>query len=297
MTEEKSKWVKYGAIFAIIIMLGSGVLAVSMLLDDSAEPTEHSLKDIKGPQADFTFKNAKDGVKYLPEGVINISITRITPGDNISANLDKSFPNVTLDACMVGIYETGMVEYYSVKDNNNGKIVLSGKPKYDKYGGFNLIRASVAQRVIVGDPIIIASFFNYRLDSTLGNKVVDVLTGKANGATNFNDILSYADDTEIYNEITVFKANERSNFSKYYQRSSQYENGTILLETIVLNPSESMKSDIVKFAEPSMENATVSVIENGPAMKIYITGQDYISFAMKANELYTLTYSHTNQSD
>jgi len=297
MTEEKSKWVKYGAIFAIIIMLGSGVLAVSMLLDDSAEPTEYPLKNIKGQQTDFTFKNAKDGVKYLPAGVLSVNILKIYPDDEISESLSHSFPGIVTDKVMLGSYKEGMIEYYSVKENNNGSIVVQGKPTYDKYGGYDMIRVSPAQRAIIGDPLIIASFFNYSKDSTLGKRVIDVLNGDASGATDLNDILAYADDVDNFDEIIAYKANAGSDYDKYYQRSSQSGTGILQMEAIILSPDDSVKESVSAFSNNASESVTVAVMENGPALKIYITSSDYIGFLTKTNELYKLISTHTVQSN
>jgi len=273
MTEEKSKWVKYGSIFAIIIMLGSAVLFMTMFTNDSPD---------KATPVDFTIKNAKDGVNYLPEGVLNIEIIKIYPNDEISVSLNNSFPGVTFDKVMVGSYENGILRYYSVKEGSK-KPVMSGNPTYETYNGYSIAIES-NQHAIVGNPLIIASG-----DNTLSRKIINILNKNSTSSTNFNDILSYADDTEIYEQIRVSKTSEGSNFSKYYQRTSQYENGTIQLETIVLNPTQSMKDDIAAFAGSSTENVTVTVTENGPAVKIYIDSADFISYATKTNELYNLT--------
>ena len=297
MTEEKSKWVRYGSIFAIIIMVVSAVLVGLMYFDNSnsTDPTEYSLKDIKGKHTNFTFKNAKDGVSYLPEGVSRVDIVKVYPESETAANLAQSFPGVTFDKVIIGTYDSGGVEYYLAKDISNGKIVLPGTPKYENYSDYSMIMTNPAQRIIAGNPLAIATYFNYSADNTLGRKIVDVLNKNSAGSTDFNDILSYADDTEDYDQIMLSKAN--GNFSKSYQRSSYYENGTIQLESIIYNPQQAMKDEIEIFAVNSTENVTVSVTENGPAMKIYITGTDYISFAMKANEFYGLIASHTVQEN
>ena len=297
MTEEKNKWVKYGSIFAIVIMLVSAVLVGLMYLgDDSTDFAEYPLKNIKGTHTDFTFKNAKDGVKYLPEGVLGISILKVYPGDNISESLNASFPGVVFDKVMVGSYAEGMVEYYSVEENNNGSIVLQGKPKYDEYNGYNIVITNPAQRAIVGDPIIIASFYNYVTDNKLGRKVVDVIAGKASGATNLNDILSYADDTDVFDEIIVFKANNGSDYDKYYQRSSQSGTGILQMEAIFLSPNEDVKESVRAFEKNASESVTVAVTENGPALKINITTSDYIGYLTEMQKLNKLVSDHTVQS-
>jgi hypothetical protein len=295
MTEEKSKWVKYGSIFAIIIMLVSAVLVGLMYFSNDDGPAEYFLKDFAGTHTNFTFKNAKDGVNYLPEGVLRVDIIKVYPESETAVNLEQSFPGVTFDKVMIGSYDSGGVEYYSAKDISNGKIALPETPRYENYSGYSMIIISPAQRIIAGNPIAIATYFNYSVDNTLGRKMIDVLNKKSTGSTDFNDILSYADDTEVYDQISFSKVN--GNFSKSYQRSSYYENGTIQLESIIYNPQQAMKDDIEIFAVNSAENVTVSVTENGPAMKIYVTSPDYISFAMKANELYGLIASHTVQEN
>ena len=293
MTEEKSKWVKYGAIFAIIIMVGSAVLVgLSLYGNDSTDPVEYPLKDIAGTHANVTFKNAKDGVKYLPAGVLSVDIIKVYPNDEISASLNKSFTGITADKVMVGSYKEGIVEYYSV-ENNNGTMTIAGKPNYEQYSGFNLIRTNVAQRVIVGNPIIIASFFNYTIDSTLGKKVVDVLTGTAAGSTDLNDILAYANDTANFDEIRVYKANAGSDYDKYYQCASQSGAGMIQLEAIFLSPNEEVKESVTAFANNAAESVTVAVTEDGPALKIYITTSDYIGYLTETNNLYNLISNHT----
>jgi len=299
MQEQKSKWVKFGAIFAILIMVGSvffifGSVDWGNLIGGSNKTTEFPLSDVSGTKANFTFKNAIDGSKYLPEGALNITIQTISPNDVFDQELQTIFPGIEADRHMRVMYSSGYVDYFSLSNGSNASIILNeSRPQYDSHEGYNIIFKNPSQRVVAGNPIILASFFNYAIDNSLARKVVDVLSGKSSGSTDFDDILSYADNTEIYNGITMFKASEESNYSKYYQRSSHYENGTFQLETIILNPEMSMKEDIEAFSDNGVESVTVSITENGPAMKIYITGTDYIPFATKANELYNLASNHS----
>jgi hypothetical protein len=296
MTEEKSKWVKYGAIFAIIIMIGSAVLVgLSLYGNDSTDPVEYPLKSIKGTQADFTFKNAKDGVKYLPAGILSVEVIKIYPGDVIAESFNNAFPGVTSDKVMVGSYPDGIVEYYAVDENNNGSVIVPGKPRYDEYNGYNVLIMSPAQRVIAGDPLIVASFFNYTLNNTLGKRVADVLAGKSSGATDLNDILAYAEDTDVFDEIRAFKANNGSDYDKYYQCTSQSETGILKIEAIFLSPNEDVKESVSAFANNASDSVTVAVLEDGPALKIYITTSDYIGFLVEMQNLNQLISSHTAQ--
>ncbi|WNY28792.1 hypothetical protein MmiEs2_09960 [Methanimicrococcus stummii] len=306
MQEEKSKWVKYGSLFAIIIMLGSVFALVlygswdSLTGNDSAT-TEYPFADVPGTHTNFTFKNAKDAAKYVPEGVLGINILKIYENDSIDQKLQENFPGAEASRVMTASYSTGGLEYYLLDSEENVSIVLnSSKPQYENYEGHNIIFISPYQRVVVGNPFVIASFFNY-VDNTLAKNAVDVFEGKASGSTNLNDILAYAEDTDNYDEIIVYKANDGSNYTKYYQRSSQYLNMTTFqlsfqLESIILNPSDEMKQDVRDLAENANAGVEFTITEEGDVMKTYVDGSDYTSFMTDTNALYKLVSSHTKQS-
>ncbi|MDV0445997.1 hypothetical protein MmiAt1_16030 [Methanimicrococcus sp. At1] len=306
MKEEKNKWMKFGAIFAILIMVGSAVFVgilygYDSLTGDDNTTTEYPLTDVPGTHANFTFKNAKDAAGYVPEDVLSINILKIYSNDSIDQGIKEAFPGAESDKRLVASYQTGMLAYYPLESEENVSILISGKkPQYENYDGYNIIFTHAAQRVVVGSPIIIASFFNYLSDNTLAKKAIDVLEGKASGSTTLNDILAHADDTDTYDEIIVYKANDGSNYDKYYQRSSQYLNMTTFqlsfqLESIILNPSDEMKQDVRDLAE----NATgteFTITEEGNVMKTYVDGSDYTAFMTDTNTLYQLVSKHTQQS-
>ncbi|MDL2261779.1 hypothetical protein LJC08_06090 [Methanimicrococcus sp. OttesenSCG-928-J09] len=307
MQEEKNKWVKYGAIFAILIMVGSAVFVGILygwesLTGDDNEPTEYPFTDVPGNHTNFTFKNAKDAANYVPAGVLSINILKIYDNDTVDQGLTEAFPGAESDKRMVASYPTGMLAYYPIENESNVSIVINGsKPQYENYEGYNIIFTHAAQRVVVGSPIIIASFFNYAADNTLAKKALDVLAGKSSGSTDLNDILSYADDVSNYDEIIVYKANAGSDYDKYYQRASQNVNMTTFqlefqMESIVLKGSSAMKQDIRDLAENASEGIEFVITEEGDVFKTYVNGADYTSFMKDTNALYQLVSKHTQQS-
>lgn len=307
MQEEKNKWIKFGAIFAILIMVGSAVFVGILygwdsLTGDDNTTTEYPFTDIPGTHANFTFKNVKDGAAYVPEDVLSINILKIYSNDSIDQKLQENFPGAESSKVMTASYQTGMLEYYLVENESNTSIVINGsKPQLDEYEGYNIIFISPYQRVIAGSPIVIASFFNYT-ENTLAKKAVDVFEGKASGSTNLNDILGYAEDTENYDEIIVYKANNGSNYDKYYQRSSQYVNTTTFtlafqLESIILNPNDAMKQDVRNLAANATEGVEFTITEEGNVMKTYVDGSDYTTFMKDTNALYQLISTHTKQAN
>ena len=304
MQEQKSKWVKFGAIFAILIMVGSAVL-VGLLLTDSGssdKTTEFPLSDVSGAKANFTFKNAIDGSKYLPEGVVSISILKIYEGDTIDRGMKAAFPGAEADKIMMASYMTGRVDYYSLIDESNVSFVInSSKPQTEMYENHSIIFANPSQRVIAGNPLILASFYNYAVDNSLAKRAVDVLSGKASGSTDLNDILAYADNTEVFDEIIVYKANSGSSYDKYYERSSQFINMTTFqlafqVESIVLQPSAEMKADIYALSENATGDNKITIIEEGNALKTYIDSSDVTEFMQDREALYKIVSDHTRQS-
>ncbi len=308
MQEEKNKWMKFGAIFAIVIMVGSAVFVGLLygwdsLTGNDNTTTEYPFTDVPGTHTNFTFKNAKDVAGYIPEDVLSINILKIYSNDTVDQGLKEAFPGAESGKRMVASYQTGMLAYYPVENESNVSIVINGsKPQYENYEGYNIIFTHAAQRVVAGNPIIIASFFNYASDNTLAKKAVDVLEGKASGSTNLNNILAYADDTENYDEIIVYKANNGSDYDKYYQRASQYVNTTTFqlsfqMESIVLKPTDEMKQDIRDLAANATEGVEFTVTEDGDIMKTYVDGSNYTSFMKDTTALYQLISKHTQQAN
>lgn len=306
MKEEKSKWVKYGAIFAILIMVGSGVFVgilygFDSLTGDENKTTEYPFTDVPGNHSNFTFKNAKDAASYVPAGVLSINILKIYDNDTVDKGLKASFPGADSDKRMVASYPAGMLAYYPIENESNTSVIINGsKPQYEEYEGYNIIFTHAAQRVVVGSPIVIASFFNYAADNTLAKKAVDVLAGKSSGSTDLNDILSYADDVSNYDEIIVYKANAGSDYDKYYQRASQNVNTTtdqleFQMESIVLKPNDAMKEDIRNLAENATESNKFTITEDGDVFKTYVDGSDYKDFMKDTNALYQLISNHTQK--
>jgi hypothetical protein len=144
MQEQKSKWVKFGAIFAILIMVGSAVL-VGLLLTDSGsnKTTEFLLSDTPGTQANFTFKNAIDGSKYLPEGVLGITIRTIYSNDTVDQGLKQDFPGIEADKLMTASYSAGRIDYFSLRNESNASVTINGKPQYDVYESLSMMFTKV----------------------------------------------------------------------------------------------------------------------------------------------------------
>lgn len=307
MQEEKNKWIKYGAIFAILIMMGSAVLVGLSYWDgwnnDSNATTEYPFTDVPGTHANFTFKNAKDAAGFVPEGVLGINILKVYENDSIDQKLRENFPGADASKVMTASYPAGILEYYPIENESNTSMVINGsKPQYENYEGYNIIFVSPYQRVIAGSPIIIASFFNYASDNSLAKKAVDVLEGKSSGASNLNDILAYADDTKNYDEIIVYKANNGSDYDKYYQRASQYVNTSTFqlsfqMESILLKPTDEMKQDIRNLAANATEGVEFTITEDGDVMKTYVDGSNYTAFMADTNALYKLVSNHTQQAN
>ena len=301
MQEQKSKWVKFGAIFAILIMVGSAVL-VGLLLTDSGsnKTTEFLLSDTPGTQANFTFKNAIDGSKYLPEGVLGITIRTIYSNDTVDQGLKQDFPGIEADKLMTASYSAGRIDYFSLRNESNASVTINGKPQYDVYEGHNILFLGPSHRLVAGNPLILVTFLNYA-DNSLAKRAVDVLSGKSLGSTDLSDILSYADDVAVFYEITVFKANDGSNYSKYYQRSSEFIDMTTLelafqIESIVLQPNAEMKADIYALSENAAGSNKITIVEEGNALKAYIDSSDVTEFIQDRDALYEIVSVHTRQS-
>lgn len=283
--EEKSIWVKFGSIFAIIIMVGSATIGVMMLTGWGSDKTKaYPFSDVPGTHVNFTFTNIKDGVKYLPDGASQISC--FTTNASINASMSASFPGFEASKVLVAYYPTGALEYYQIKTERNVSIMINGsKPTYENYDNYNIIRISPVQRVIVGSPIIIASLSNYANDSNLARRAVDVLTGFSGGSKDFDPILAYADNVSDFTEMVVSKSTG-SGYSMLYQRSGVLANGTIQLETIVYGPSSKVRTDLNEMA--AGDSATFRVSEDGSMIKLYIESNDQVSYALAANNLYAV---------
>jgi len=282
--EKKSNWVRFGAIFAILIMLGSATLGVVMLTDlfGSNKAKPYPFSDISGKHADFNFTNIKDGAKYLPEGVSRISC--YSTNATINASLNSSFPGAEPSAVMVAYYPTGMLEYYQTKTEENVSIMTNGKPSTEDYEGYSIIYVGPAQRIIVGSPIIIASLANYANDSGLARRAVDVFTGLSTGSKDFEPILAYVDDVSDFEEMTVFRSNTGKGYDMLYQRSSSYSNGTYQMETVIYGINDDMRAEIKEMI--AEEEAISIAIENELAIKLYIETTDRLVYMMAANDLY-----------
>ncbi|MDR0768264.1 MAG: hypothetical protein LBE57_07600 [Methanosarcinales archaeon] len=307
MKEEKSKLMKYGAIFAVVIMVGviGSALAIGILDNVGGggnSTTTHPFADIPGAHSNFTFKNAKDAVSYVPEGVLAINILRVYENDTVDQAIQRSFPGASTTRILTASYQIGGLEYVVLDSTENVSINVNGsRPHYEYYEGYNILFISPHQRVVAGNPIIIASFFNYLADNTLAKRAIDVLEGRASGATNLNDILAHADDVENYDEIIVYIANAGSNYTSYYQRSSQFLNMSSFqmnfqLESIILRPTAEMKRDVYALAENASAGVEFTVTEEGDVMKTYVDSSNYNAFMADTNALYRLISNHTNQS-
>ncbi|MCL2863362.1 MAG: hypothetical protein FWE54_04665 [Methanimicrococcus sp.] len=284
MKEEKSKWIKYGAIFAILIMVGSATVGVMMIVgwgDNSNKMTKHPFSDIPGEHTNFAFTNIKDGAKYIPEGALQIS--SYASNETIDEALNAAFPGAEATKVLVVYYPTGMLEYYQLKNENNVSIMISGnKPVYEKYENYNIIYINPVQRIIAGNPIVIASLNNYANDSNLAKRAIDVFTGYSGGSKDFDPIFAYVDDVSDYEEMTVSKSSG-SGYSMLYQ-CSRIVNDTYILETVVYSPSGDMRDDIAEMAAEDSE--TFSVSEDDYMIKLYIESNDFLTYVIAANNLH-----------
>lgn len=305
--EEKNKWVKYGALFAIAIMVGSAVLVGILgswdkITGDKDGLTEHSFSDISGKHMNFTFKNAKDAAKILPENILAINIVKIYADDSYYQSIQSSFPGANISKMLSASYADGGLELFVIEDESNAGIVLNtSKPQIETYENYSLIFINPYQKVVVGNPILISTVYDYTAGNTLAKKTIDVLSGKSEGSTGLNDILAYADDVSNYDEIVVFKANTGSSYEKYYQRSSQSVNMTsfqidLQFESILLNPSDEMKQDLSDLSQNASDGIQFTITEESNIMKIYVEGADYTGFLNDTNALYKIVSNHTKQA-
>ena len=283
--EKKSNWIKFGSIFAILIMVGSATVGVVMLTGlggDSNKAKAYPFSDIPGKHTNFTFTNIKDGAKYLPEGVAQISC--IATNTTINTSLNSAFPGADSSVVMVAYYPTGRLEYYQTKTEDNVSIMTNGKPTTEDYEGYSIIYAGPAQRIMVGSPIIIASLSNYANDSSLARRAVDVFTGLSEGSKDFAPILAYVDNVSNFEEMTVSKASASAGYSMLYQRSSAFSSGTFQMETVVYGPNDDMRADIKEMA--AEDSTTFTVSEDESMIKLYIETTDQLEYMMAANGLY-----------
>ncbi|MCL2141834.1 MAG: hypothetical protein FWH46_03010 [Methanimicrococcus sp.] len=298
--EPVNKWIKYGAMFAIIIMVGSAMAAVFMygwdeLFNDPNKITEYPFSKVKGVHSDFTFTNAIDGSKYVPDGAVSIHITVVKEGDVISEEIQELFPEAEATKKMKASYTTGILEYYLLNSEENVNVTINGsKPSYENYSGYNVIFLNPSQRAIVGKTPINATFFNYAVDNTLGRKAIDVLTGKASGPSDFDDILSYADNVSNFEEIIVYTANRGSNYSQYYQRASIFENNSnFQFEAVVYKPTDQMRAEIQAFADNAPEDVTYNITQDDNMIKMYIDSPDYFLFLVETWAFYDFIGENT----
>ncbi|MCL2549816.1 MAG: hypothetical protein FWE78_02625 [Methanimicrococcus sp.] len=293
MKEEKSLWVKYGAIFAILIMLGSATIGVVMLSGfggNSNKMKAYPFSDVSGKHTDFTFTNIKDGAKYLPEGAVQISCFRTN--DTINQSLNPSFPGSEASKVLVAYYSTGVLEYYQLHTEDNVSIMINGsKPTSEDYEGYSIIYTSPFQRVIAGNPIIIVSLSNYANDSSLARRVVDAFAGLSESSKDFDPIFAYVDDVSDFEEMTVVRSRTGNGYDMLYQRSSSFTNGTLQLETVLYGPSNDLRDDIKEMA--AGDSAIFTVSEDGSMIKMYIETTDILVYMMETNNLYGILYQYS----
>ena len=316
MKDEKSKWVKYGAVFTVIIMVGAifGLMLGAAgeifrgdggwrdsLFGTGNRPVVLSFDDVPGTHVDFTFRNAIDAVQHIPDGVLAVHIWTVNDAAT-AQEIQSTFPGSNASKIMRATYPTGMLEYIALESSDNVSIALGrNRPHFEYYLGYSLLVISPNQRVVVGNPPLIVSMFNPAVDNSLPLRAIDVLFGRTAGSTNLNEILAFADDVENFNSITVFRALDGSDYEMFYQRFSTELNMTTLrasfhLETIILRPTPEMRQEVFALAENAGEGVEFTVTEIGDALRIYIESSNATNFIRDRDALYSLVESHTNQS-
>ena len=283
--EPANIWVKYGAMFCIIIMVGAAMVGIGYFIVDyvQSKTTDYPFSKVGGIHSDFTFTNIIDGAKYVPEDALSIHIVVVKEDDVLSEGIQEFFPGAQATKTMTVSYASGGLEYYSLNSEENVSMIISGsKPKYENYSGYHLISSSPAHRAVVGKTPIIATFFNPSINSTLGKKAIDVLVGDAPGSSDFDEILAYADNVSNFEESIVYTANSGSNYSQYYQRSSLLNNNSSFqFEAIFSNPTDQMKEEIQELADNTQNDVTYTISQDNNMIKIYIESSEYYPFLIE----------------
>ncbi|WNY26805.1 hypothetical protein [Methanolapillus ohkumae] len=304
--EDKSKIMKFGAIFFVVLMIGS-LFAVSisyLLNNDSDSNTTNTttnnttaiqvpISDMPGKEISFTYTNLKDGVKHLPEGTLSAQVSKIYPTDRVS----QMFPGANVSQVLIGSYPAGILEYYTV-GNESGSVNISGNatrgPQYDKYNNYSLLIASTAPQYIVpGNPLLLAS---YNVD--LAHRALDVADGGNKVSTNFDYILSKTDDVSTFEEMIVFRSNNGSDYEQYYQRSSSFSNGTYQMEGVLLNATSGLKQDLTNQSLNASKNGvSYKISDNGDIFKYYMESTNGVSFVSESSALKKTIEKHTKTAN
>ena len=286
MKKKQNNWMKYGAIFAILIMIGSAII-VGLIADTGGEKA-YPLNDVTGTKTNFTLNAVKDGIKYVPEGVL--AITAVPASEEMKTSVGELFPGATPSKLMTAIYNEGLVEFYGLQSTDNVSVMIEGnKPKYNKFGDYNVI-STVTQGVFAGNPMIRVVFEG--ADKSLVEKVANVLSGTSTGAKDFDTILNLADDVSDYESILVSKTKEGAQFAMLYQRESVFENGTSQLETIIYGPSAEFRTELKEFSEREIPNITFTATEDELMFKLYINGTDSLAYQVIETGLHNLIEEH-----
>ena len=287
MKKKQNNWRKYGSIFAIVIILGSFIIYASLVVDTGGEKA-YPLNDVTGTKTNFTLNAVKDGIKYVPEGVL--AITVVPADDKMNTSVGELFPGATPSKLMTAIYNEGLVEFYGLQSTDNVSVMIEGKkPKYEKIGDYNVI-STVTQGIFAGNPMIRVVFEG--TDKSLVGKVANVLSGTSTGAKDFDAILNLADNVSDFEEIMVSKTKEGAQFSMIYQRESVFENGTSQLETIIYGPSAEFRTELKEFSEKEITNITFTATEDELMFKLYINGTDALAYQVIETSLHKLIDEH-----
>ncbi|MDV0447468.1 hypothetical protein MsAg5_13630 [Methanosarcinaceae archaeon Ag5] len=303
--EGKSKIMKFGAVLFIVLMIGSlFVASVALLVNNNPDnpnatnETNNSLytvpmSEMPGKDINFTYTNLKDGVKHLPSGTVSAQIVNIYPTDNISTQV---FPGTTISKVLIGSYPTGILEYYTVSDNNGNVTVYGNKsigPQYDKYNNYSMLIVNPTPQYLVdGNPVLLSY-----PTTDLTKRALDVNDGGTNVSTNFDYILSKTDDVSNFEDMIVFRANDGSNYSQYYQRTSILSNETYQLESVFINASAGVKQSITdRSVNGSSNGVTYKISEDGDTFKFYIESTNGVSFVSEVNALKEIINNNTKSS-
>jgi len=296
MKKTNTKFGKYFICVAIFVLItAAAVIIIPNLNQDEEVETQYLFKNVKGNHLNFSYTNAKDGIHFIPEGAFCVQIMKIKENENIHNYLKEVQPGISASEVMVGYFETGTIEYYIIENEPTASVTISGKgPDYESYGGYNFINTTLSmQKLLVGNPFAILTTYDGTLDG-FGKEIADINSknnsGNSKRTTDFDEILAYADDEPIYENIHLYMADANQ---KYYHRSSAFENGSFQFEAIILNPNENILENLAKMieTETEVEITSYDITRSGDVKKIYIVGEDETIYTEKTKELYIIVFS------
>ena len=240
---ERKKLIAFGALFAILLMVGSGVLVGFSYLfsgqeqNPSGDVRELSLSAYKNSSVNMDFNGISDVIKYLPSGVVyaqyvhdpnNINdVFNNTTGINSALVAYMYYYSPTEDGSY-GI-STDSVYFYEPADISKAKV--TGR-YLGESNGYALLALEDGRYMIPGNPTIVGSQY------AVGN-ILSILGGSA-GADTYNVIASHIPEKNSDYEYLAM-AGSTAGYEQYFESGGTSDNA-YALDLRFLNMSDDLRS-------------------------------------------------------